>query len=307
MNSRLGKLTQAIKNKTEELNGHAALLYGPPKAGKTHLAGTVASSPDIDTVYWFDNENGTDTLIEMVNSGVLSEEDANKVIIIPIKDTRDSPHGIGTMLKALNSVKNPVFIDLSNGTILPKKPAQVGEEHGVLQFQISKLTLRDCVVIDSLSQLGDSALNATCVGKDHSYKLQLDDYGMAGKWLGDCLTIVQQCEYCNFICVTQETMQPMENGAEKLVPLCGTSKFSIKVPKYFGTTAYVEMHGVKKHIASSASTHSALKCTGSRRNIQLENYKDLTLKYLFSREQPEETKTAAKPKTGGLASRLSQK
>lgn len=291
---RLNALAKAIANQTAEQTGHSVLIYGGPKMGKTTLAATSAECEDIDTVYWFDNENGFDTLMHMVNSGKLSEEAASKIIVIPIKDTRAEPYAIETMLKALNSIKTPVYINLHDGRVLPKKPMEVGEEHGVLEFQISKLTTRDIIVTDSLSQLGDSALNGTCVGQDYTYKPLLDNYGLMGKWLGDCMTIMQQAAYCHFIACTHEVMLDGEDEKKRIYPLCGTSSFSPKLGKYFGTVIYMEKKGIK-HAAGSSSVYSPNKITGSRRGIAIEKMAEPSLVPLFSTKPAE-----PEPPKGGL-------
>lgn len=289
-------LSKAIKNHEEPRAGHSVLLYGAPKTGKTRLAATAAESPDIERVFWFDNENGYDTLFTMIEEGLLSEEAAAKIIIIPIKDVRADPYAIETALKTLNSIKTPVYVDLSNGRILHKKPISVDPDK-VLEFQMSKLTSKDLVVWDSLSQLGDSALNGTCVGEDYTFKPLLDNYGLMGKWLGDCLTIVQQAAYCNFVCITHESMLEGSDKKTRLYPLCGTSTFTPKTGKYFGTCVYVEKQGVK-HKAGSASTYSPQKVTGSRRGIAIENSGEWSIADIFTinkQEKPAPAKTSGLP------------
>ena len=298
----LAKARKLAQEKGEAESQQSVLIYGTAKVGKSRLAATVAESKNIDRVFWFDNENGYDTLFTMMEEGALSEEAAAKIIIIPIKDTRAEPYAIETMLKTLNSVKNPVYIDMSNGRCLKAKPAKLDDS--VLEFQISKLTGRDAVVIDSLSQLGDSALNGTCVGEDYTFKPLLDNYGLAGKWLNDCLTIVQQATYCNFICVTHEVMLEGEDKRERLYPLCGTSKFSPKIGKYFGTCIYAEKQGIK-HKVGSGSTYAPNKVTGSRRGLLLEKEKEPSLVSLFDGVKTEEAKPAAK--TNALSNRLLKK
>lgn len=303
----MAKARQQAEEQGEMDSNHACLIYGAAKTGKTRLAATTAMAKSIDRVFWFDNENGYDTLFTMMKEGLLSEEAAAKIIIIPVKDTRAEPYAIETMLKVLNSIKNPVYIDLHTGRCLKAKPAKVGEEHGVLEFQYSKLTSRDCIVTDSLSQLGDSALNGTCAGEDYTFKPLLDNYGLAGKWLNDCLSIMQQATYCNFVAVTHEVMLEGEDKRERLFPLCGTTKFSPKVGKYFGTCIYTEKQGIK-HKVGSGSTYGANKITGSRRGLLLEKAKgEPSLVSLFDVVE-EEAEVVNKPtKTTGALNRLIQK
>lgn len=301
----LAKARQAAEAAGEEKSNHSCLIYGAAKTGKTRLAATAAEAESLDRLFWFDNENGYDTLITMMEEGSLSEKAAAKIIIVPIKDTRAEPYAIETMLKVLNSIKAPVYIDMHTGRCLPKKPAQVGEGHGVLEFQMSTLTSRDCLVTDSLSQLGDSALNGTCVGQDYTYKPLLDNYGLAGKWLNDCLTIMQQATYCNFIAITHEVMLEGEDKRERLYPLCGTSKFSPKIGKYFGTCIYAEKQGIK-HKVGSGSTYAPNKITGSRRGLLLEKDKAPSLASLFDGSKGPEAKTEVDKKASAL-NRLTKK
>lgn len=304
----MAKARDAAEAQGEMDSNHSCLIYGAAKTGKTRLAATAAMANSIERVFWFDNENGYDTLFTMMDEGLLSEEAAAKIIIIPIKDTRAEPYAIETMLKVLNSVKNPVYVDMQTGRCLKAKPAKVGEEHGIIEFQISKLTPSDCIVTDSLSQLGDSALNGTCVGEDYTFKPLLDNYGLAGKWLNDCLTIMQQARYCNFVAVTHEVMLEGEDKRERLYPLCGTTKFSPKVGKYFGTCIYAEKQGMK-HKVGSGSTYSANKITGSRRGLLLEKGKgEPTLVSLFDVAQTEEVEAdKATTSAKGTLNRLIKK
>ena len=260
-----------IAKAVQELDvNHALLLYGPSKSGKTRLVATAAKIPEITRIYWFDLENVYQTLLNMG----LTDEEMDKIVLFRIPDTRENPVGIETMLKVFSA----------------KTPISICDEHGVVncvacrkdnKFQGATFCLKDCkhtelVVIDSGSQLGDSALNAACKGQDITYKPQLDDYGSAGKWLGDILSVIQQAHSVNFVVITHELVDEEEiNGVKKdrIFPLMGTKTFSRKVAKYFGTVAYVHMR-LGKHAAGSGSTYKSETLTGSRVNALLEKSKD---------------------------------
>ena len=51
------KLSQKIASKS-----HRVLLFGPPKSGKTQLAGELSKEYNL---LWFDLENGVDTLLKL--------------------------------------------------------------------------------------------------------------------------------------------------------------------------------------------------------------------------------------------------
>ena len=42
--------------------GKTVMIYGRAKTGKTKLAASIAKSKNLDNIYWFDMENGWETL-----------------------------------------------------------------------------------------------------------------------------------------------------------------------------------------------------------------------------------------------------
>lgn len=261
------KLTQLAKAIAIIEPNHSILVYGPPKSGKTKLVGTAAKIPEIANIYWFDIENGSETLMHMG----LTDEEMDKITIIKIPDTRDSPIAIETILKAFTA-KIPISICEVHG-----KTGVCAEcsknQSPVISFYLPSLTHNDLVVLDSGSQLGDSAMASLCLGKDTMFKPGWDEYGIQGKWLGDILSTIQACKNTNFIVITHEMC--IEDDAKKDVffPLMGTKAFCMKVGKYFGTVAYVHKK-LNKHTAGSGSTYLGDRITGSRINARIEDSKE---------------------------------
>lgn len=264
------KLDAIAKAIHEDITNHSILIYGPPKSGKTQLVATAAKIPEITKIYWLDLENGYQTLLNMG----LTEQEMAKIHIFRIPDTRDNPVAIETMLK-LFSAKTPITICNEHGVADCVQCKKLGPD------AVEAICLKDCkhtelVVIDSGSQLGDSALNAACKGTEITYKPQLDDYGSCGKWLADILSVIQQAKTTNFVVITHELVDEEEiNGVKKdrIFPLMGTKTFSRKVAKYFGTVAYLHMK-LGKHTAGSSSTYKAETLTGSRVGAMLEKTKE---------------------------------
>jgi len=198
--------------------------------------------------------------------------------------------------------------------VLAKKPMGEFPAH-IIEFQMSQLTKRDVIITDSLSQLADSALSAACKGQPDAFKPGWDEYGLQGKWLSDCLSIVQQAKYTNFVCVTHEILLPDQDGVDRFFPMCGTKNFCYKVAKYFGTVVSVGTK-MRKHIAGSSSTYSDKKLTGSRRGVALEKMDKPSLAPFleFSMDDMDDSAApvvaapvAARPSGGLLASRLAKK
>ncbi len=285
---------------------HSILIYGPPKSGKTRLIATAAKLPEIHKIYWFDIENGIETLLNMD----LTEEEMQKIVVIRIPDTRDNPVAIETVLKTF-SAKAPVKICELHGKVDCAECLK--NQAPFLAWCIPQCTHNDLVVIDSGSQLGDSALNSSCMGKPVTYKPLLDDYGSAGKYLADICSVIQQCRNTNFVVATHEIALEDDEGKDKIFPLFGTKNFSMRCAKFFGTVVYVHKK-LGKHVAGSSSTYRPDVLTGSRVNAKLEASKEPSMYDILiaggvlkdpkgSEIQSPQPQTEAKP---NLATRLSQ-
>lgn len=263
----LSQVAAALKQVSGPATTHAFLFYGPPKSGKTELVATVADAPELDRIFWFDTENGIATLIRMHNEGKLSDAAMAKITYIKVPDTREDPIACETMLKAIAS-KGGCTICEEHGRVncaackTAKKP--------VIDFDYTKLTKRDGLVIDSMSQVGNSAQSMATLGKPITYKLQLDDYGAMGKWLGDISTVIQAAQYCHIFCITHVLIAEDEIGKDVYYPLCGSKNFSVNFAKYFGTVVFVNKK-LKKHRAESSTLSSMNTVAGSRLGLMLEN------------------------------------
>lgn len=259
----LAKTVQDIKKEN-----HSILIYGPPKTGKTRLVGTAARIKELKNIYWFDLENGVETLLHMG----LTDEELAKITLFKLPDLRDNPIGIDTILKAL-STKTPTPICHKHGVVNCSSCKSTDEN---TSFCLATCTHNDLIVIDSGSQLGDSAMNAACKGKDITFKPGWDEYALQGKYLSDVLSVAQQAQYTNILIITHETIIEEElNGVkkDKIYPLMGSKAFCLKVAKYFGTVVYTHIK-LQKHAAGSSSTYKTDTVTGSRLDISIEKSKD---------------------------------
>lgn len=264
----------SLVNRTNEAkarNNLTMLLYGPAKTGKTTLAATIAKIKYLKRVYWFDIENGLDAVILAYQQGRLTEEDLAKIIPIKVVDTKQNPLATETLLKALCG-RRAVKISLEDGKVLADNaPGQEGVDW--VHFDYHSLTDSDAIVIDSLSQFGQSTLNAATLGKPTEYKLQLDDYGASQKWVFDLLTTLQAAAKCHIICITHVRIVEDELGAKKIMPLMGSSTTSANVAKHFNTVVYLEKQ-LKQLKATSDVLGSVAAQTGSRIGMKLEAMKE---------------------------------
>ena len=196
------KLTEKTPTKA-----HRVLLFGAPKSGKTQLAGDLALDPDFSLIM-FDLENGADTLLKLPQSA------QERVELISLPDTRSYPIAIETMLKVIKG--GPCEICELHGKIscaLCRKDPK----NKFTSITLNTLPLTTIVIVDSLTQLTNSAIAHITKAQPEDYKLTYDDWGNLGKLMDTFLSHVQQAPF-NIICISHETEVEMEDGKNKLVP-----------------------------------------------------------------------------------------
>lgn len=266
-------LSQLAKATAVTKPNHTLLIYGPPKSGKTKLVGTAAAIDEIENIYWFDIENGVETLLGMG----LTEAQMDKITVIKVRNTRSDPIAIETVLKAFTA-KKPASICETHGRVDCAVCAKAGLPF--ISWWLGMCTHNDLVVIDSGSELGDSALAAACLGKPEMYKPGYDEYGQSGKWLGDICSVIQQATNTNFAMITHEIALEDDEKKDRIFPLMGTKNFSMRCAKFFGTVCYIHKK-MNKHVAGSSSTYRGDVLTGSRLNVKLEDSKEPNMRNIL--------------------------
>lgn len=260
------KLSQKTASKA-----HRVLLFGPPKSGKTKLAGDCSKEFNL---LWIDCENGIDTLLQ------LPLEQQERIEVISLPDTRSFPIAIETCLKLIKG-----------------GPGTICEKHGKwicasckkdnlpsVSVELGKLSLDTIVVFDSLTQLTNSAIAHITKDQPDDYRLEYNDWGNLGKLMDMFLSHIQQAGF-HVICISHETEAEMEDGKNKLVPTAGTRNFSRNTAKYFDEVIYCEVKN-KRHIAASSTLYNNNILTGSRTGFVLENDGNASLIPIFKGEKP---------------------
>lgn len=260
------KLSQKIASKS-----HRVLLFGPPKSGKTQLAGELSKEFNL---LWFDLENGVDTLLK------LPEEQKERIEVITLPDTRSYPIAIETMLKVIKGGKYEICETHGKcACVVCKKDSKPS-----VVVELSSLPLDTIVVVDSLTQLTNSAISNITKNQPEDYKLNYDDWGNLGKLMDTFLSHVQQSGF-HIVCISHETETEMEDGKMKLVPTAGTKAFSRNTAKYFDEVIYCEVKN-KKHIAASSTVYNGNILTGSRSGTVLETQLEASLIPIFRGDIP---------------------
>ena len=234
---------------------HRVLLFGPPKSGKSLLAGKLAEEFNL---IWIDMENGYDVLFQLP----LDQQERIEIIALP--DTRSYPIAIETCLKLIKGQKGKVCEAHGkfNCMVCAKDNAPT------IEVDFNNIPLDTIVVFDSLTQLTNSGIaNITKLQPD-DYKLQQDDWGNLGKLMDTFLSHVQQAPF-HVLCISHETEAEMENGKNKLVPTAGTRNFSRNSAKYFDEVLYCEVKN-KRHVVGSSTVYNGNILTGSRSGAVLE-------------------------------------
>ena len=285
------KLSQKVASKAKRV-----LLFGPPKSGKTKLAGSLASAFNL---LWFDLENGIDTLRQ------LPLEQQEKIEVISLADTRSYPIAIETCLKVIKGGKGSVCDKHGKWNCLTC--AKTPDVTPSVEICLSELPLDTVVVFDSLTQLTNSAIAHITKNQPEDYRLEYDDWGNLGKLLEIFLSHVQQAGF-HVLCISHETEAAMEDGKNKLVPTAGTRNFSRNTAKYFDEVIYCEVKN-KKHVAGSSTTYNGNILTGSRSGAVLENQAEASLVPIFKGEKITPTNiinkdTPATAAASGLAEKL---
>lgn len=247
-------------------SSQSVLVYGPPKVGKTQLVGELSSQFNL---LWFDLENGAATLFK------LPPEQQEKIELVAIPDTRSFPIAIETMLKVIKGA--PVSICEEHGKVMCPTCKSKGLPH--TDVNLSSLDSSWIVVVDSLTQLTNSAIAHITKNQPDDYKLQFDDWGNLGKLMDIFLSHVQQLR-CHIVCISHETETELEDGSIKIVPTAGSRNFSRNTAKYFGHVVYAEVKN-KKHQFTSSTTGGMKIVTGSRTDVSTEKMEKPSLLPIF--------------------------
>lgn len=234
------------------------LVYGPPKSGKTAAVGKLAEKYKL---WYFDLEDSVKTLL---NPDMMNPEWLNNVELFRIPDKQTYPMGIETMLKVLKGGKS-VICHIHGKVSCPvcaKDPLASQATIDINALSVDK----DIVVIESYSQLAESAMNyimRDAIAKDNfDAKAGWDEYGKQGRILERIGSTIQVAPF-NIIVVSHETMVEMEDGTKKIVPIGGTSNASKVFAKYFDDVVYCEIVN-KSHRLVSSSVAKANVLAGSR-------------------------------------------
>ena len=248
-------------------------VFGESKAGKTQLAGQLAERFNL---YWFDLENGWRTLLKM------PKEWQERVTLFRIPDSRSYPVGIETMRKVVTGA--PMNLCVHHGRhncgLCEKSKAAFHP-----RFCLHELGQNDIFIVDSGTQLGNSAINHIIRNQDEEYKPGWEDYRKQGTLLDGFYSNIQQGAYNVVVLCLVTTARMEDNDKTRLVPVSGTDNFSRGIAKYFDHIVYCEA-GLGQHNFASSTTFKQQILIGSRTDQAIEKFQTPKLLPFFTGEIP---------------------
>jgi hypothetical protein len=252
------------------------MVYGPPKVGKSILAMQLAKYGY--RLWYVDGEDSIKSAWSVDNTGerLVPDSAIENIELIRLPDTVVYPIMIETVLKIVKG--GPCKICHLHGkvscAVCAKNPAAV---HTTVD--VSSFTPKDVLVIDSVTQLSNSAVNhikkTEIAANKEDIKLDWDDWAKQGFLLDRIFSMVQNAPW-NCIAISHENLVEMEDKKMKVVPRMGTNNFSKTSAKYFDDVVYIDKINNKLKAFSNA-TYSNNIITGSRsgRLIEKENSRGL--------------------------------
>ena len=248
----------------EEVKRTKVLVYGPPKSGKTAIVGQLAAAGF--TLHWFDMESGVKTLM---NPTILPIEFRKNVKLYNLPDHRAYPVAIDAIRSLLKGGQKK-FCYAHGVHNCPDCVKTAGRKWSE-PIDLAKFGDRDILVMDSLTQLSNSALaKVTRAGwmKDDEYKPTWDDYRAQGMYIDEVLGKIQVSNL-NICMISHEIDVEKDDKKEKIVPVGGTRNVSKTVAKYFDEVIYMHVFN-KKHVAHNSTLWSPTHLTGGRSSVNME-------------------------------------
>jgi hypothetical protein len=259
-------------------------VYGPPKVGKTRLAAMLANYGF--RLHWCDLERGIKTVFGRDEKGkpLLTEDAKKNFNYINIPDHQNYPVAIATMKDIVKGGSKKICFNhgVVNCLNCSKDP-----EAKYATIDLTKFTPRDILVIDSITQLGMSAINRA-VKKEldkqgENYKFEWDDYRVQGYALDNVFNMIQVMPV-NVICISHEIdTEKDDKSPERIAPAAGTRNHSKTASKFFDELVYCHvLNG--KHRVNNSTTFSARHQSGGRSGLMLDALPEPTLLPLFRPE-----------------------
>lgn len=215
--------------------GIRVLLYGPPKGGKTWQAAKLAEKKKLVVL---DIERGWRTALQFPKAV------QENILLVQLQDTPQQPQAIGSIQQL---VKGGLFkVCHEHGTFrCPKCASDSINDIITLDMLRAPDTI---LVIDSLTQLTSSAVNYVLSTKKEGVGMLIQDWGTVVQMIDYILGMLQGLGI-NILCISHMQDVSKENDPTMLVPVAGTTKYSINVAKFFDAVVLAQYANLKYRVS----------------------------------------------------------
>lgn len=289
------------------MRGSTVLVWGPPRTGKTRWVSSIAKAPQIKKIFFWDTENGFESIIHATNTDgtpYLSEEELTKINLIPILDTPERPLAAETLLKAFSSTSRTIYVNSADGKVRAK-----GQETDTdVCISPEDWGPDTAHVIDTIGQLGVSVLNLARLEMG-DVKDQRRWYQFANQHLNNFFTMVQASN-AYIICVTHVLTDEVVLARDKsgnptstrddYYPLCLSKNYAMNVAKYFGSVIYRYIDGFSFAHVSTPTKKRGIQA-GTRTNIDISSLPDATLPEVLKLVELAQAKPVVNPLLKGTS------
>jgi len=283
------------------MRGSTVLVWGPPRTGKTRWVSSIAKAPQINKIFFWDTENGFESIIHATNpdgTPYLSEAELTKINLIPILDTPSRPLAAETLLKAFSSTSRTLYINSADGKVRAKGQ----EDDNDVCLSPEDWGPDTAHVIDTIGQLGISVLNLAKLEMGE-VKDQRRWYQFATQHLNNFFTMIQASN-AFIICVTHVLTDEVvlardksgnpTNTRDDYYPMCMSKNYSMNVSKYFGSVIYKFIDGFSFAHVSTPTKKRGIQA-GTRTGVDISNLPDATLPELLKLVELAQAKPEVNP------------
>jgi hypothetical protein len=247
------------------------MVFGEPKSGKT--AAYIKLAMFGYKLWVLDGEDSIKTAWAVDDKGerLFPDSALENIELIKLPDTMIYPIMGETILKIIKGGECKVCHAHGKVScpICSKNP-----EAAITTIDVNKFGPKDILVMDSVTQLGNSFIFHIKKGDiakglmADDLKLEWDEWAKQGFLLDRVFSIVQNAPW-HCIAVSHEEMSKMVDKTESIVPKMGTRNFSKTSAKYFDDVVYCTKVNNKLKMFSSVS-YSNNVITGSRTGKMVE-------------------------------------
>ena len=280
----LAELRKEIQAERVSQAGRTTLIWGPPRTGKTRWAATIAKAPQIKRVFFFDFENGWETIIYAKNQDgtpYFTDAELAKITLVRILDLPDEPRAINTAEAVFRYRSRTIRLDGTTGAFIGKEKKETETDIVIKPDMWNEET---AFVLDTIGQIGVSALNQAKLDKPDAKDNRLW-YMAATNQLNNFFTTVQACPAYVIACThvlekeivlaTDKSGNPTKTKSD-FYPICLSRNYSMNVGKYFGSIIYRYIELNKFAHLSSPTKKSGIQA-GTRTGVDISSDLEATL------------------------------